>query len=89
VRASKTDAGMRRVDLLPVLRDELLAHKAGAADIGPDALVFSSQTGGGRDKDTVRNRVLQPAIQRANENLTNRGDLPLPERLTLHGLRHT
>ena len=89
VRASKTDAGMRRVDLLPVLRDELLAHKAGAPDIGPDALVFSSQTGGGRDKDTVRNRVLQPAVQRGNENLTDRGDLPLPERLTLHGLRHT
>ena len=89
VRASKTDAGMRRVDLLPALRDELATHKAAAPDIGPDVLVFSSGTGGRRDKDTIRNRVLNPAIERANENLTNRGDLPLPERLTLHGLRHT
>ena len=32
---------------------------------------------------------MNPAIERANENLTNRGDLPLPKRLTLHGLRHT
>ena len=80
---------MRRVDMLPALRDELVAHKTTGLDIRPDVLVFASATGGGRDKDTVRNRVLQPAIAEANETLTNRGDLPLPERLTLHGLRHT
>ena len=50
--------------------------------------MFSSGTGGRRDKDTIRNRVLNPAIERANENLTNGGDLRLPGRLTLHGLRH-
>ena len=80
---------MRRVDMLPALRDELVAYKSAAPDISPDALVFCSGTGGGRDKDTIRNRVLAPAIERANATLTNRGDLPLPERLTLHGLRHT
>jgi integrase len=50
VRASKTDAGMRRVDLLPALRDELATHKTTAPDISPDALVFSSGTGGRRDR---------------------------------------
>ena len=71
VRASKTDAGMRRVDMVPALRDELVAHTTTGLDVRPDVL------------------VLQPAIAEANETLTNRGDLPLPERLTLHGLRHT
>jgi integrase len=31
VGRSKTDAGMREVDMLPVLRDELLAYKASAS----------------------------------------------------------
>ena len=31
VRASKTDAGVRKIDMLPALRDELLALKAAAS----------------------------------------------------------
>ena len=37
VRESKTDAGTRLIDLMPVLRDELTAYKAQAPDIAPDA----------------------------------------------------
>ena len=43
VRESKTDAGTRLIDLMPVLRDELTAYKAQAPDIAPDAIVFPSQ----------------------------------------------
>ena len=89
VNQSKTDAGVRRVDLLLALRDELLAHKATARNTRPDDLVFCSDAGGARDKDTVRNRVLAPAIERATIRLEQRGEDPLPPRLTLHGLRHT
>jgi integrase len=39
VRHSKTDAGSRYVDLLPVLRDELSAHKAGCASTTPNVRV--------------------------------------------------
>jgi hypothetical protein len=45
VRAFKTDAGMRTIDLLPVLRDELATHKAGEL-VHPDGRVFSTSTAG-------------------------------------------
>ncbi len=68
VRASKTDAGARAIDLLPALRDELAAVKAdGRPD--PDALVFPTQTGGPMNPSNVRNRILAPAVERANKRL--------------------
>jgi integrase len=84
---SKTDAGRRYVDLLPPLRDELALHKAGAKDI--DGYVFPTTRGNPRTKDNVRQRVLKPAIDRANQRLTDRDLAPLPDGLTLHKLRHT
>jgi hypothetical protein len=53
VGRSKTDAGMREVDMLPVLRDELLAYKASADQTGLDAHVFTTAAGGKRDKDDL------------------------------------
>ena len=44
VRQSKTDAGIRYVDLLPVLRDELDALKA-ARNPKPEEAVFPSAAG--------------------------------------------
>jgi integrase len=89
VRASKTDAGMRQVDMLPVLRDELLAFKAGRRHDGPNDRVFGTRGGGPQNPSNVRNRVLAPAVTLANERLEEAGDVPLPERLTPHKLRHT
>jgi integrase len=86
---SKTQAGLREITLLPVLRDELAAHKARAYRSGPDNPVFPTGTGGMRDKDNLRNRVLAAAIDRADELLAERGQLPLPGGLTPHKLRHT
>ena len=42
VRASKTDAACGTVDVLPVLRDELLALKASARHAAPNDLVFGT-----------------------------------------------
>ncbi len=90
VRQSKTDAGVRHVDLLPVLRDELATLKAGAADPSGDAFVFPSATGRTPlDRNRVRNRVLTPAIEKASERLESASGAALPEGLTLHGLRRT
>jgi integrase len=95
VRASKTDAGVRQVDMLPVLRDELLALKASARMVAPSDRVFATRPSRAQPRGArhcpgnIRNRVLAPAVKRANERLTQAGDVPLPERLTPHKLRHT
>jgi integrase len=89
VGRSKTQAGLREIPLLPVLRDELAAHKAGSYRAGPDDPVFPTGTGGTRDKDNLRNRILPPAIERADQLLHKRGQTPLPTGLTPHKLRHT
>ena len=86
---SKTQAGLREITLLPILRDELAAHKARAYRSGPDDLVFPTGTGGIRDKDNLRNRILAAAVDRADHLLQQRGQTPLPKGLTPHKLRHT
>jgi integrase len=86
---SKTQAGLREVPLLPVLRDELAAHKATSYSAVPDDPVFPTGTGGHRDKDNLRNRVLAAAVSRADELLIQRGQPPLPTGVTPHKLRHT
>jgi integrase len=89
VRASKTDAGVRTVDMLPALRDELLSLKAGVRRTHPNDVVFGTRCANRQHPSNIRNRVLAPAVKRANERLTEAGEVPLPERLTPHKLRHT
>ena len=86
---SKTPAGVRPVDILPVLRDELVVYKAGLGPLGPEERLFATATGGRRDKDNIRQRVMEPVAERANELLAERGLPPLPEGFTAHKLRHT
>jgi len=86
---SKTDAGLREIAILPILRDLLAAHKEAAFRSGPDDLVFPTGTGGQRDADNLRNRVLAPTCERADALLARRGLVPLPKGLTAHRLRHT
>jgi integrase len=88
VGRSKTDAGMRSIDLLPVLHDVLCDHRAAHRGSLDDPL-FPTATGGHRDKDNVRKRVLEPVIARADEVLAARGQHPLPAGVTPHKLRHT
>ena len=42
---SKTQAGLREIKMLPILRDVLAAHKASAHRSGPDDLVFPNAVG--------------------------------------------
>jgi integrase len=88
VRESKTDAGVRTVDLLPALRDELLALKA-HTNAPSSARVFPTQAGGPMNPSNVRNRILTPAAKLASERLEQAGGTPLPAGLTPHKLRHT
>jgi integrase len=86
---SKTEAGLREIAILPILRDVLAAHKASAYRSGPEDLVFPSGTGGRRTKGNLREHVLLAAFGRASEILEGRREVPLPKGLTAHKLRHT
>jgi integrase len=89
VRKSKTDAGVRKVRILPVLRDELLALRVRLRDPAPAALVFPTPTGKRQSVSNVRSRVLAKAIAEANSALSIDSLEPLAEGLTPHSLRRT
>lgn len=88
VRASKTDAGVRTVNILPVLRDELLDYRA-RSTAHATALAFGTATGAQHSQSNVRNRILLRAVEIANGALTKSGIEPLPPHLTPHSLRRT
>jgi integrase len=88
VEQSKTDAGVREVDLSLDLLDELLAWRAESSPDGVDEFVFPTASGRPRDKDSIRERVLAPVIRRVNEVRAERGLQSLPK-VTPHALRRT
>jgi integrase len=88
VRAAKTDAGVRTINLLPVLRDELAAFRA-RLDPSGDALVFSTANGCRLGASNIRKRILEKAIDAANLQLAANGIETLPDHLTPHSLRRT
>ncbi len=88
VRAAKTDAGVRTVNLLPILHAELRDYRA-QLDPAPDALVFCTTTGHRLGATNVRRRILDKAVTHANTILAEAGFEPLPEGLTPHSLRRT
>jgi len=88
VRQAKTDAGVRIVHVLPVLRGEL-AERRDRVRAGPSELVFGTSSGRPLGASNIRIRVLARAVQRANAELEARGRQPLPAGLTPHSLRRT
>jgi integrase len=89
VGRAKTDAGVREIDLLPILRDELAAHKAARAATGPDDIVFVTSGGKPRDRHNLRQRVVAPIVRKADELLAECDQPPLPAGLSPHKLRHS
>jgi integrase len=63
VADAKTEAGVRGIDMLPALRDELTAHKANAGKTSPDGLVFPTSNGTKRAKDRRSPARNQPGCQ--------------------------
>lgn len=89
VGRAKTSAGVREVDMLPLLRDELASLKAASEVIGPDAPVFVTSSGKPRDRHNLRQRVVAPVARKADELLAERDCQPLPAGLSPHKLRHS
>ncbi|ADB50437.1 tyrosine-type recombinase/integrase [Conexibacter woesei] len=89
VGRSKTQAGLREIDLLPILRGTLAEHRAVSDHTDPNDLAFPTGTGGPREKDNLRNRVLEPLLAPTDQLLAARGHPPLPRGVRPHKLRHT
>jgi integrase len=93
VRQSKTDAGVREVDLTPALGEELAGLKASLDRTAPHDPVFASDhLTPGRpvaiDRHRARERILKPVVWEANPALQEKGIDPIGS-VTLHGLRRT
>ena len=89
VGRDKTDAGMREVDTLPLLREILTEHKATSERTGPDDPVFLTSSGRARSRHNLRQDVVEPVVTRANRLVEARDLRPLPLGITPHKLRHT
>ena len=88
VRAAKTDAGVRVVNILSVLSDELGDSRA-RLDPVSDAFVFCTTTGRRLGATNIRRRILDEAVKHANAQLAADGFESLPDGLTPHSLRRT
>ena len=54
VAESKKEAGVREVDVSPMLREILVLHRAGATHVGDDDYVFATRDGGPHNRNNVR-----------------------------------
>jgi integrase len=92
VNDAKTEKGVREVEMTLWNRDELLAHREQRLRDGfpmePSDHFFGTLTGGRRDPDRFRDRVLARAVKRANGNRAKQG-LPALPPITPHSLRRT
>ena len=89
VGRDKTDAGMREVDMLPLLREIVTEHKAASENTRPDDPVFLTSTGTARSRHNLRQDVVEPVVTRASRLVEARGLQPVPLGITPHKLRHT
>jgi integrase len=88
IRASKTEAGVRVVDLTPALREELVLYLADSRWQAPTDLVFPTSTGQMDNRNNVRRRLVVKAVEEANKRLVKLNIAPIGK-LSPHGLRHT
>lgn len=89
VRDSKTDAGIRQVNMTPWLHDELLAYRAARADAELDEPAFPTKTGARRDPRNINRRVIDPAVKAANALRAKHRQPALPDSITAHTFRRT
>jgi integrase len=83
---SKTDAGIREIDLTPTLVELLTEYRAGARFADDRDYVFPTGSGWRDSPENVRTRFLARAVERANEALAEEGGEAM-EHVTPHSLR--
>jgi integrase len=89
VTDSKTDAGIRIVDLEPDLLDVLKEHKARAEWSAPSDFVFPGKRRRVPRERCAVGRLFNRIVKRANKRLIEEGYDPIPDAVTLHSLRRT
>jgi integrase len=89
VSRSKTNRGVREIDMIPWLREELLSFRAAIETPELNAPVFPTRTGGRRTKDSLNRNVIRPVVRAANALRAARGLPPLPVAVTAHTFRRT
>jgi integrase len=77
VRASKTDAGVRKVVLMPTLSKQLREHRIASPHSQEGDYVFAAETGNAPDARSIRRRGFEAACERAGIEIS------------FHELRHT
>jgi integrase len=89
---SKTETGIRHVEITPALRDELLAYRAEKIRCGypttPDTPLFCTAKGARWNEGNVRKDLIAPVAELASRRLVERGLPPLTH-ITPHSLRRT
>lgn len=85
---SKTEAGVRVVDLTPAVREEIGDWKDTTRHGRPVDLIFPTSTGRPDNRNNVRRRLLVKAIEKANKRLAELGIEPIGK-VSPHGLRRT
>ncbi len=75
--------------MTPRLVDELVAYLATRDEARPGDPAFPTRTGSRRDKDNIRNRVVAPAVKRANLEREAAGLPAIGVAVTPHTLRRT
>jgi integrase len=88
VVSSKTEAGVREVDVSPTLTDVLTEYRTRTRHAAPDDRVFPTSKGERDNPSNVRNRFLAHAVEIASVKLADDGHEPIAH-VTPHGLRRT
>jgi integrase len=84
VRAAKTEAGVRQVDMPSALREELAEHRRRTGD--PGDVVFPNRDGG-RQSTTNTGRCFKTVVRRANRRLAQLGLASIDPTASPHSLR--
>ena len=83
IQMSKTNKGVREIDMTPWLRAELLRYKLSVGDDpAPSDPVFPTRAGTFRDKDNLNRNVIGPIQRTARKQRAEQGLPPLPTRLS-------
>jgi integrase len=89
VKDSKTEAGVRDIDIHQRLLSELRIYRAQLPTGEMDDPAFPTRTGTRRTKDNVGSRVVATVVKRANEIRASRKQPPIHVHVTPHTFRRT
>ena len=93
VGESKTEAGLRDIELTFFLQAELREHLAHMKSLGrptsATAPIFPTYRGGRHSASNIRNRLLAECVSRVNAKRETEGKMLLPDKVTPHALRRT